>query len=136
MWKYEVSNTDHTLMQGVELVNRLLLGEPEITIGMKYESTADGRTRPSTNAASSQAAATRRRPVVKVGSVVSATAKTSTERATIASHPGQATKGSLDKAISDLVRPAAGHRDPGDKAEAQVQEELGITTPTKEVAND
>ena len=25
MWKYEVSNTDHTLMQGVELVNRLLL---------------------------------------------------------------------------------------------------------------
>jgi protoporphyrinogen oxidase len=43
MWKYEVSNTDHTLMQGVELVNRLLLGEPEVTIGMKYESTLDGR---------------------------------------------------------------------------------------------
>ena len=43
MWKYEVSNTDHTLMQGVELVNRLLLGEPETTIGMKYSSTADGR---------------------------------------------------------------------------------------------
>jgi hypothetical protein len=29
MWKYEVSNTDHSLMQGVELINRLLLGEPE-----------------------------------------------------------------------------------------------------------
>ena len=36
MWKYEVSNTDHTLMQGVELVNRLLLGEPRTTIGIKY----------------------------------------------------------------------------------------------------
>jgi len=43
MWKYEVSNTDHSLMQGVELINRLLLGEPETTIGMKYASTADGR---------------------------------------------------------------------------------------------
>src|SRR6185436_10734134 len=43
MWKYEVSNTDHTLMQGVELINRLLLDEPEATIGIKYESTLDGR---------------------------------------------------------------------------------------------
>ena len=43
MWKYEVSNTDHSLMQGVELVNRLLQGEEEITIGMKYDSTTDGR---------------------------------------------------------------------------------------------
>src|SRR5215203_3605099 len=43
MWKYEVSNTDHTLMQGVECVNRLLLGEAEQTIGIKYESTLDGR---------------------------------------------------------------------------------------------
>jgi protoporphyrinogen oxidase len=43
MWKYEVANTDHTLMQGVELIDRLLLGEPEITIGMKYASTQDGR---------------------------------------------------------------------------------------------
>lgn len=43
MWKYEVSNTDHSLMQGVELVNRLLLDEPETTIGMKYASTNDGR---------------------------------------------------------------------------------------------
>jgi protoporphyrinogen oxidase len=30
-WKYEVSNQDHSVMQGVELVNRLLLGVPEIT---------------------------------------------------------------------------------------------------------
>jgi protoporphyrinogen oxidase len=43
MWKYEVSNTDHSLMQGVELINRLLAGEPEVTIGMKYASTTDGR---------------------------------------------------------------------------------------------
>jgi hypothetical protein len=43
MWKYEVSNTDHTLMQGVELINRLLLGEPETTIGMVYRVTEDGR---------------------------------------------------------------------------------------------
>ncbi len=31
-WKYEVSNQDHSLMQGVELINRLELGEAEITI--------------------------------------------------------------------------------------------------------
>ena len=43
MWKYEVSNTDHTLMQGVELANMLLLGEPETTIGMTYTVTNDGR---------------------------------------------------------------------------------------------
>ncbi|HZH98696.1 MAG TPA: FAD-dependent oxidoreductase [Fimbriimonadaceae bacterium] len=43
MWKYEVANTDHSLMQGVELVDRLLLGQNEVTIGVKYESTEDGR---------------------------------------------------------------------------------------------
>lgn len=43
MWKYEVSNTDHALMQGVELVNDWLLGEAQSTIGMKYASTSDGR---------------------------------------------------------------------------------------------
>ncbi len=43
MWKYEVANTDHSLMQGVELINRLLLGEPETTIGMVYTVTEDGR---------------------------------------------------------------------------------------------
>jgi protoporphyrinogen oxidase len=30
-WKYEVSNQDHSLMQGVELVDRLVLGIPEVT---------------------------------------------------------------------------------------------------------
>ncbi len=43
MWKYEVANTDHSLMQGVELVNRWLLQEAETTIGIKYDSTLDGR---------------------------------------------------------------------------------------------
>lgn len=30
-WKYEVSNQDHSCMQGVEIVNRLLRGMPEMT---------------------------------------------------------------------------------------------------------
>jgi protoporphyrinogen oxidase len=30
-WKYEVSNQDHSVMQGVELVNRLAFGTPEVT---------------------------------------------------------------------------------------------------------
>ncbi len=43
IWKYEVSNTDHSLMQGVELVDRLISNKPETTIAMKYASTTDGR---------------------------------------------------------------------------------------------
>jgi hypothetical protein len=31
-WKYEVSNQDHSFMQGVELVDRLGFGVPEMTI--------------------------------------------------------------------------------------------------------
>lgn len=31
LWKYEVSNQDHSFMQGVELVERLLHGRPELT---------------------------------------------------------------------------------------------------------
>jgi protoporphyrinogen oxidase len=31
-WKYEVANQDHTCMQGVEVVDRLLLGVPEVTL--------------------------------------------------------------------------------------------------------
>lgn len=30
-WKYEVSNQDHTFMQGVEWVNRITRNEPEET---------------------------------------------------------------------------------------------------------
>src|SRR5262249_376151 len=43
MWKYEVSNTDHSLMQGVELIDRLLAGDPEKTIGISYRITEEGR---------------------------------------------------------------------------------------------
>jgi len=32
-WRYEVANQDHSLMQGVELVDRLLDGVPEKTVG-------------------------------------------------------------------------------------------------------
>lgn len=31
-WKYEVSNQDHSLMQGVEVINKLILGEEEMTV--------------------------------------------------------------------------------------------------------
>src|SRR5204862_1771228 len=31
-WKYEVSNQDHSLMQGVECVDRLFFGTPELTL--------------------------------------------------------------------------------------------------------
>ena len=31
MWKYEVSNQDHSYMQGVEIIERLLNGRPEMT---------------------------------------------------------------------------------------------------------
>ena len=31
-WKYEVSNQDHSLMQGVELANHLIKGVPETTL--------------------------------------------------------------------------------------------------------
>jgi hypothetical protein len=31
-WKYEVGNMDHSFMQGVEAVDRILLGRPETTV--------------------------------------------------------------------------------------------------------
>ena len=100
MWKYEVSNTDHTLMQGVELINRLLLDEPEQTIGIKYESTDDGRN-----------AAKHERSHV-AGSGDPRRIKLMPENATFKSHPG------------------ALARDTGDKEEAHTsEEELGVTTP-------
>jgi len=44
MWKYEVSNTDHSIMQGIEAVDRILEGKEEQTIGIVYSVTEDGRT--------------------------------------------------------------------------------------------
>lgn len=43
MWKYEVANTDHSIMQGVEWVDRVKLGKSETTIGIQYSHTDDGR---------------------------------------------------------------------------------------------
>lgn len=43
LWKYEVSNTDHSVMQGVEIIDRLLLGKDEQTTGITYRVTEDGR---------------------------------------------------------------------------------------------
>lgn len=40
-WKYEVSNQDHSFMQGVEIVDRLGLSVPEITLN--HPSVVNGR---------------------------------------------------------------------------------------------
>jgi hypothetical protein len=107
MWKYEVANTDHSLMQGVELINRLLFDEPETTIGMKYASTADGR-----NAAVHE----------RSQHAGSGDPKKAAERAAAA-----AGASSVAGAITQIK-----HLDPdqpGDKKEAHVsEEELGVTT--------
>ncbi len=44
MWKYEVANTDHSIMQGVEWANRMVKGDAETTIGIRYSPTDEGRT--------------------------------------------------------------------------------------------
>jgi protoporphyrinogen oxidase len=120
MWKYEVSNTDHTLMQGVELVNRLLLGEPETTIGMKYTSTLDGR-----NAAVHERAAVAGSGEKKI--------KTSPETSPTTTYPGQAERESKD-GVTRLVERKIAAGGPGDKIESHVsEEELGVST--KEAEN-
>jgi hypothetical protein len=129
MWKYEVSNTDHTLMQGVEVVNRLLLDEPETTIGMKYASTDDGR----------NAAVHERSHVAGSGDPKRASAgvPASAGMASKSKDPDQTpalrTPGKQDKltatvssAVRELSKPRPGG--PGDKDEVHVsEEELGVT---------
>jgi hypothetical protein len=127
MWKYEVSNTDHTLMQGVELVNRLLLDEPETTIGMKYACTDDGR----------NAAVHERSPVAGSGDpkraapsgvVASAITKTSPDATPALRTPGKSDKTivTVSGAVRELSKPRPGG--PGDKDEVHVsEEELGVT---------
>jgi hypothetical protein len=127
MWKYEVSNTDHTLMQGVELVNRLLLGEAEQTIGIKYESTLDGR-----NAANHE-----RSVVAGSGDPKKAhtPAKVPSPVGTMVAQPGTVHAGTAEKATK--TSPAAAGTTqkglaaggPGDKREVHIsEEELGVTT--------
>jgi protoporphyrinogen oxidase len=40
-WKYEVGNQDHSLMQGVEAVNNILFGTPELTL--EYPNVVNGK---------------------------------------------------------------------------------------------
>jgi protoporphyrinogen oxidase len=115
MWKYEVSNTDHTLMQGVELVNRLLLAERETTIGMKYASTIDGR-----NAAVHERSAVAGSGEKRI--------KSSPETAVATTHPGQPSATSVRQVLQRIEKDiqAGG---PGDKVESHVsEEELGISS--------
>lgn len=122
MWKYEVSNTDHTLMQGVELVNRLILGEPETTIGMKYASTLDGR-----NAAVHERAAV-------AGSGEKRLKAPPDAAATTTAHPGQVARATVEEVIQSIdAKLRAGG--PGDKIESHVsEEELGVATKESENA--
>jgi len=131
MWKYEVSNTDHTLMQGVELINRMLLNEPEQTIGIKYESTLDGR-----NAARHERSALAGSGDPKRTQVsVPAAQKTSPDAAISArpgglpaSHATSRAHPSVSDALRELQKTNPGG--PGDRAEAHIsEEELGVTAP-------
>lgn len=117
MWKYEVSNTDHTLMQGVELVNRLLLNEAETTIGMKYASTLDGRN-----------AAVHERPLA-AGSGDPRKAKSSAPQiATM--HAGQVEHHPVVKEVVEAIKEKKVKSDgPGDREQSHIsEEELGITS--------
>ncbi|MBY0312693.1 MAG: FAD-dependent oxidoreductase [Phycisphaerales bacterium] len=114
MWKYEVSNTDHTLMQGVELVNRLLLGEAETTIGMVYQVTDDGR-----NAAVHERSSHAGSGEKKLGT------------GGAAQKAGPAVKAETEAKPRIVVRTRPVHANvtgAGDRAEAEIaEEELGVT---------
>ncbi|HEY8747375.1 MAG TPA: FAD-dependent oxidoreductase [Tepidisphaeraceae bacterium] len=125
MWKYEVSNTDHTLMQGVELANRLILGEAETTIGMKYESTLDGR----------NAAVHERSKVAGSGEKrLKALSPNARAGGIELAHPGQVSR----ETVRDVVKaldPAIAAGGPGDKAGSHAsEEELGIATGVSDAA--
>jgi hypothetical protein len=127
MWKYEVSNTDHTLMQGVECVNRLLLGEAEQTIGIKYESTLDGRNAANHERSHLAGSGDPRKAAQPTGSKSSPDAS-----APVPAHPGQHARAAAKAAAQPLAasHSSKGHVDVGDKDEAHTsEEELGITTP-------
>ena len=104
-------------------MNRLLLGEAEQTIGIKYESTLDGR----------QAAKHERSHVAGSGDPKKMKELTElTGKAVVVAHPGTVVAHPTAKEAAAI---AAGG--PGDKVEAHTsEEELGVTTPlkTKEAA--
>ena len=120
MWKYEVANTDHSLMQGVECVNRLALGEPEGTIGIKYESTLDGR-----NAATHE-----RSHLAGSGDPkkMKELAELQKRHAHAAGEPGSKPAPHFNVTTTPAV--ARPKNAPGDKNEVHVsEEELGVTVP-------
>ena len=126
MWKYEVSNTDHTLMQGVELINRLILDEPEQTIGIRYESTLDGRNAARHERSALAGSGDPRR------SADSASSRPGAGASSTAASSGAAWRAVPGEAHHESRKsPMAGTRSqPGDKREAHVsEEELGVTTP-------
>jgi protoporphyrinogen oxidase len=115
MWKYEVSNTDHSLMQGVELVNKWMKGESEATIGLKYESTLDGRN-----------AAVHERPAPAGKGDSHRTTKDSPDTAKPLSRLAEKTASYFN--VIKSAKSALGG--PGDKREVHTsEEELGVTTP-------
>lgn len=46
LWKYEVANSDHSVMQGVEYADRITKGTPETTIGIRYDTDGIAHVRP------------------------------------------------------------------------------------------
>src|SRR5437762_12664800 len=125
MWKYEVSNTDHTLMQGVELINRLMLGEAEATIGIKYESTLDGRNAATHERSKLAGSGDPKRSGVAT-SVATSPAKDKKDNPDAISRPrpGQSERKLVVPVGSRLAK------DAGDKDEVHTsEEELGVTTP-------
>jgi protoporphyrinogen oxidase len=131
MWKYEVSNTDHTLMQGVEVVNRLVLGEAESTIGIKYESTLDGRNAANHERSSHAGSGDPKKAAERAALAAAGTgSKENPDAVTASAHPGQASGTGTAVKASKIVAStgSAGHRDAGDKIEAHTsEEELGVT---------
>jgi protoporphyrinogen oxidase len=127
MWKYEVSNTDHTLMQGVELINRLLRDEPESTIGIKYQSTLDGR-----NAAMHERSHLAGSGDPKrTSSAVTASAATASSAPVSKRNPDSMKRihpGQSGQANQRMVSVSGLSRDVGDKNEVHTsEEELGVT---------
>jgi hypothetical protein len=136
MWKYEVSNTDHTLMQGVELVNRLIKGDAETTIGIKYESTLDGRNAARHERSVVAGSGDPRRTPVGAPSTAVVASKTSPESTVMLPRPGASLSKSDDGTaqVAKILRTLKhDHNNVGDKPEVHIsEEELGITQPLPE----
>ncbi|HWE92531.1 MAG TPA: FAD-dependent oxidoreductase [Tepidisphaeraceae bacterium] len=143
MWKYEVSNTDHTLMQGVELVNRLVLGEAEQTIGIKYESTLDGRNAAHHDRSPLAGSGDPKRAAATAGAGSDKSTKEShaseqklSPDATAATRPGAASRTLSGKSTAQ-PKASALRGGPGDIDESHVsEEELGIMSPGSKTAKE